>query len=111
MNLKFNKTIEQCLYQFNNITFSNSNNDKQSIINNTYGQFSNSIKSAYSACSRTCTLKILKEKKWFTKEFRDLREKMLFLRFNSHQSDNNSHELKKLKKDFKKIMKKIFFSK
>jgi hypothetical protein len=109
MNLKFNKTLEQYLYQFNNITFSNSNNDKQSIINNTYGQFSNSIKSAYSACSRTCTLKSLKEKKWFTKELRDLREKMLFLRFNSHQSDDNSHELKKLKKDFKKIMKKNIY--
>ena len=27
MNLKFNKTLEQYLYQFNNITFSNSNND------------------------------------------------------------------------------------
>jgi hypothetical protein len=34
---------------------------------------------------------------------------MLFLRFNSHQSDDNSQELKKLKKDFKKIMKKNIY--
>jgi hypothetical protein len=63
MNLKFNRTLEQYLYQFNNITISNSNNDKQSIINNMYGQLTNSIKSAYSACSRTCTFKKFKRKK------------------------------------------------
>ena len=104
MNIKFNKTLEQYLYQFNDIAISNTNNDKQSIINNMYGQLTNSIKSAYSSCSRTCTVKSLKEKKWFTNELRDLREKMLVLRFNPHQSDDNSQELKRLKKEFKKIM-------
>jgi hypothetical protein len=45
-----------------------------------------------------------KKRKWFTSELRDLKERMIFLRYENPVV--NIIEIKSLKKKFKKIMKK-----
>ncbi len=105
INRNFKKILAQQMNQFNNIEINNPEN-KQKTINEMYLQLTNSIKFAYTSCSRTTTLSILSKKKWFTNELKRLKEKILLIRHTPNQSQEELNELRNLRKDFKKIMKK-----
>ena len=82
--------------------------NKQEIINEMYIQLTCAIKFAFTSCTRITTLKNLNKKKWFTKELKEIKNKMISKRLRSNITREDSSKLKLLKKDFKKVMKKIF---
>ena len=66
--------------KFKNIEIIDTAN-KQQIIDDMYSQLTSSIKFAFDSCTRTTTLKSLNKKKWFTNELREIKKKMLMIRF------------------------------
>ncbi len=55
-----------------------------------YLQLTNAIKFAYSSCSRIITLISLKKTKWFTTELKEIKKKLLSIKFmNTHTQDNH----------------------
>jgi hypothetical protein len=75
-----------------------------------YSQLTSSIKSAYDKCCREVSVNGLKKNSsWYTKELYCLKHEMLSIRYKLSSSPEDLFELKRLKKSFKKIMKRNIF--
>jgi endonuclease/exonuclease/phosphatase family metal-dependent hydrolase len=105
---KFNNILVNEMEKFENIKIIGSDN-KQQIIDDMYSQLTSSIKFAFDSCTRTTTLKSLNKKKWFTYELRNIKHQMLLIKYKNNHSSDDIEEIKRLKKNFKKIMKKNIF--
>ena len=74
-----------------------------------YSQLTSSIKFAVDSCTRTTKLIRLNKKKWYTNELREIKKKMLMVRFKKDKEPEDLIKIKELKKEFKNIMKKNIF--
>jgi hypothetical protein len=108
VNDKFNNILANEMDKYCNHVINEPSN-KQQMINDMYFQLTNAIKFAYSSCSRIITLKSLKKTKWFTTELKEIKKKLLSIQFMNTHTQDNLIELKILKKEFKKVMKKNIY--
>ena len=107
INLKFNVLL---MKNMNNYVIKNSviTSDHQIIINDMYKQLITSISSAYDSCSRIASVNsIMKNKKWFTSELKQLKYEIILLR--SNITAYSREKIKSLQKTFKRIMKRNIF--
>ena len=74
-----------------------------------YSQLASAFKVAYLACSRVTTMNRINKTKWFTKELKIIKSKMLKIRYIKNKTEENIEELKLLKRDFRKIVKKNIY--
>ena len=87
----------------------NDPSNKQQIINDMYSQLTSAIKFAYTSCSRVITLKSLKQTSWFTNELKEIKRKLLLIKYMKNYTQEDLSNIKVLKKEFKRIMKKNIF--
>jgi hypothetical protein len=110
INLKFNNILNQQMEeQIKNLSENVSICNKQIMVDDMYKQLTSSIIFAFDACSRITTRDKIKEKRWFTRELKIIKQKLLLYRFGSELNENNRNEYKKLKLEFKKTMKKNIY--
>ena len=83
--------------------------NKQATVDHMYKQLTDAILFAFNACSSTTTAKKLKNKRWFTNELKIIKKKMLLYKFELEQNENNKLEFNRLKKVFKRTMKKNIY--
>lgn len=108
INFKFNYILNQQMVEHIDSDIENPTN-KQATVDHMYKQLTDAILFAFNACSSTTTAKKLKNKKWFTNELKIIKKKMLLYKFELEQNENNKLEFNRLKKVFKRTMKKNIY--
>jgi hypothetical protein len=80
INLKFNNILNQQMgEQINNLSENVSISNKQLMVDDMYKQLTSSIIFTFGACSRITTRDKIKEKRWFTRELKIIKQNCCYI--------------------------------